>query len=119
MSQRIAEVADDGPLDRSHPEGICQECGGPNVAWFAPNQLWNAVMGGEAGVVCPICFMLIARRRGQHSGTWRVVPETWDEPWAPDAIRGFYARAFVGLETKLAECQRQLAQAKGLPVTED
>lgn len=41
----------------------CDECGGANPIWFAPNSLWNRVKGGPdatddpAGVLCPLCFM--------------------------------------------------------------
>lgn len=25
----------------SHPEDFCNDCGNPNVTWYAPNELWN------------------------------------------------------------------------------
>ena len=51
-----------------HSERICGRCGGPNVVWWAPSPLWNAVMrGGDiggtedfSGVVCPTCFAVLA-----------------------------------------------------------
>ncbi|MAG25057.1 hypothetical protein CMI47_05695 [Candidatus Pacearchaeota archaeon] len=54
-------MADDisGPGDKA-------DCGHPNPIWFADNELWNAVMGGDGatddpgGVLCPTCFMLKA-----------------------------------------------------------
>ncbi len=51
--------------DISSP-GDKADCGHPNPIWFADNELWNAVMGGEGakddpgGVLCPTCFMLKA-----------------------------------------------------------
>jgi hypothetical protein len=57
-------------------ENACHECGIDNPVWFAPNKLWNRVMGGPdatddpGGFLCPICFI----RRAQASG---VVPTGW------------------------------------------
>ena len=62
-----------------HPENYCHRCGGPNVlSWFAPSPLWNAVMRGGSiggdephdGIVCPVCFAVIARERGVAT-RWR------------------------------------------------
>ena len=39
---------------------ICQECGGPNPVWLVDNEIWNAVMGDEGGILCPTCFMIKA-----------------------------------------------------------
>jgi len=39
-----------------HPEDFCQRCGARNTVWFAQNDLWNKVMGGDGGIVCPECF---------------------------------------------------------------
>lgn len=41
----------------SHPEATCQECGGPNTVWSAPNDIWNRVMGSPNGIVCFDCFV--------------------------------------------------------------
>ena len=55
---------------------ICQDCGQGNPVWFAPDALWNSVMGGAAarddpgGVVCPNCFI----RRADHPGAWSLSP---------------------------------------------
>jgi hypothetical protein len=43
----------------------CQRCGGDNICWHAPSDLWNAVMRDETGIdlfqiVCPQCFADIA-----------------------------------------------------------
>jgi len=43
-------------------DGPCQDCGGPNVVWWADNSTWNFIMGGPGrrddpgGIVCPTCF---------------------------------------------------------------
>ena len=54
-----------------HPEDICTDCGGPNVVWHAPNDLWNRVMGGEGGILCPRCFIQRAKADGINE-VWRV-----------------------------------------------
>ena len=59
-----------------HPEATCQRCGRPNPVWFAPNDLWNAVMGDERGIVCPSCFAAQAEDQGDvGSVIWRFAPE--------------------------------------------
>ena len=67
----------------------CQQCHEPNGAWFADNELWNAVvsdrvadwLAGEVlpqndpgGCLCPRCFMLLAAERGVDV-VWRLMPE--------------------------------------------
>lgn len=62
-----------------HPETVCRRCGGPNVSWFAPSPLWNAVMrdGSINGpqefdeLICPTCFAVLAEERGVANG-WRL-----------------------------------------------
>lgn len=60
----------------------CQECGCENANWFAPNDLWNSVMGGPdatddpGGVLCPTCFI----RRAGGDGAWSVTPAGVSEP---------------------------------------
>ena len=60
------------PTDGEMP---CQECGGPNPAWFAPHELWNRVMGGPdakddpGGIVCPLCFM-----QKLPDAIWKIEP---------------------------------------------
>ena len=57
--------AGDGEQQRAwRPEdgdSRCQQCGRPNPIWFAPDRLWNHVVGGDPGreaqgVLCPSCF---------------------------------------------------------------
>ena len=62
-------------LKRAHPEAYCQRCGGPNVVWFAPSELWNAVMGGPDGILCPMCFIYAAEAKGRDGAAWRIAPE--------------------------------------------
>ena len=67
----------------------CQECNRPNGAWFADNEVWNAVMsdrvaewldgdvvegGDPGGCLCPPCFIRRADRAGIHT-VWRLIPE--------------------------------------------
>ena len=66
------------------PSGLatCQRCGRANVpAWSAPDDLWNEVMGGESGIVCPPCFAELTDE--DHSMRWRFSPEP--APWRPPA----------------------------------
>jgi hypothetical protein len=53
------------------PESQCQRCLGPNPVWHAPNELWNDVMGSEAGIVCPTCFAVLTTDRG-HGEIFRL-----------------------------------------------
>jgi hypothetical protein len=66
-------TSDSGP---GHPETFCQECGGPNVTWFAPNEVWNLATDNNRGLIlCPICFIRRASARGIDPSAWRVEPE--------------------------------------------
>lgn len=77
---RIIRVAADtrepvhGEGVRVHPEDSCQQCGGPNVVWFAPNLIWNAVAPGD-GIVCPVCFIKAAEAKGFNKAAWQIAPE--------------------------------------------
>lgn len=61
----------------------CERCGRRHgVVWFAPSEIWNAVMRegdrgkpDEYGMCCPICFMQLADERGVGSGMWEVRAE--------------------------------------------
>lgn len=67
-------------------DGPCQDCGGPNIIWFAPNVFWNAVMsppgevhhGDPGGIVCVHCFVKRAEAKFAPTG-WQLTAE-W--PWA-------------------------------------
>lgn len=45
-------------------ESICQVCDGNNPVWFAPNELWNKVIGSRLHFVCPNCFIKYAIAMG-------------------------------------------------------
>ncbi len=64
-----------------HPEATCRRCGGPNVCWYAPSPLWNAVMRDEeprtrperfSGIVCPTCFCVLTAESGLEVDGFRV-----------------------------------------------
>ena len=36
---------------------VCDDCGNAyRAVWYAPNEMWNRVMGGEGGMLCSDCF---------------------------------------------------------------
>jgi hypothetical protein len=56
----------------------CDDCEGPiAVVWYAPNPLWNRIMGGfnckfdPGGCLCPECFDRRAREQGEPL-VWRA-----------------------------------------------
>lgn len=60
-----------------HPEDFCQKCKGRNVVWFAPNALWNRVVGdNKYGILCPICFIKLAELKGVSRDAWKIQPES-------------------------------------------
>lgn len=66
-----------------HPEAICDDCGGANVVWFAPSEIWNRVCrpNGEIAadpMLCPRCFILRAEAMGLKF-IWEVYPEIQQE----------------------------------------
>lgn len=63
------------PPAAGHPEAICQRCGGPNPIWHAPSDLWNRVMGGPNGIVCPTCFILLSVPHGLGLALWNLEVE--------------------------------------------
>lgn len=62
-------------------ETRCDECGGVNPVWFAPNDVWNLVVGGPdatddpGGILCPICFIRKAEGAGVRPTAWALSPE--------------------------------------------
>lgn len=83
-----AEYSDGAPLNEfdpaasAHPEAACSECKNANPVWSAPSELWNEVMGGPDGIVCPTCFAARAEAMGIRP-VWSFAPlaET-----APDVV---------------------------------
>lgn len=61
--------------DAAHPEIRCGDCGVANPVWFAPSPLWNLVMGGPDGIVCPLCFIKRAEAKGIKQSAWQLMPE--------------------------------------------
>lgn len=59
----------------------CEDCGCQMLAWFAPNMIWNRVIGGPdaqydpGGVLCPSCFIKRAERAGIID-IWKVAPSS-------------------------------------------
>jgi hypothetical protein len=48
-------MSDAALIEREHPEGRCEGCGGPNICWWADSELWNSV-AERAEILCPLCF---------------------------------------------------------------
>lgn len=72
-------VSDETPHGHEvgHPEAICDRCGGPNIVWYAPNELWNRAMPDD-GIVCPLCFVVAARVVGIDP-VWCLAPAVYGE----------------------------------------
>lgn len=62
-----------------HPEDHCRCCGQSNPVWSAPNDLWNCVMGGSDGILCPRCFIDRAEMVGAAPEIWMVGPASGAE----------------------------------------
>jgi hypothetical protein len=71
------------PLAPFQSESICQACGGPNITWFAPNDVWNRVMPDDGGILCPTCFAHAAAAAGIRHAIWRFAPEAERPERAP------------------------------------
>lgn len=64
-------------------ELLCMVCGVEHPVWYAPNDIWNAVMrwpdGREASekipFICPTCFVIEAERRGIKGAAWQLTIE--------------------------------------------
>jgi hypothetical protein len=77
--------ADSNPRTRltGRDEMTCDCCGRRHgVVWFAPSDIWNAVMRGgdranpdEFPFCCPECFIHLAEQRGVKAKGWLVTPE--------------------------------------------
>lgn len=56
----------------------CDDCNRNNPVWFAPNELWNLVIGGPSatadpgGICCPICFIERAENCGIRPTAWKL-----------------------------------------------
>jgi hypothetical protein len=72
----VREIEAAGQAGQVHPEAFCQECHRPNAAWFAPNEIWNAVSPDD-GILCPVCFIRKAESAG-FTGAWKLQPEFYE-----------------------------------------
>jgi len=81
---RVATRSSPAPEVSDSP--TCQDCNGHNPVWFAPNELWNRVMGGEnatddpGGIVCVQCFIRRAEAAGIIPTAWVLSPEVLPTP---------------------------------------
>lgn len=57
---------------KRHPEDYCHICGGPNIVWFADNDLWNKVVVDRGLICCPLCFVKLAITKGIKPTSWRL-----------------------------------------------
>ena len=59
----------------------CQNCGRAyDYVWYAPNDLWNGLMGGEGGLRCIDCFDELCREKNIYlRWTCEDVTEIWIE----------------------------------------
>lgn len=71
---------------QSGVESRCERCGGPNVTWFAPSEIWNAACP-DSDIVCPVCFCKAAECAGFNKHAWRIAPEFSDDN-APKITQG-------------------------------
>lgn len=60
-------------------DGPCEDCGGPNIRWSAPFELWDSVMDCQPGVStggikCPQCFVRHAWDKGLIEVNWSLIP---------------------------------------------
>jgi hypothetical protein len=82
--------------DQQPPPSYCGNCGRDDPVWHAPNDLWNTVVGSEAGTLCPTCFIDLAEERGVVPTAWRVAPEVLPDqqstppPLDLEAIEAFW-----------------------------
>ena len=53
----------------------CQQCTRLNPCWWVEAKIWNEVMGSEAGVLCPTCFLVRCDEKGVgRTGAWQLYP---------------------------------------------
>jgi len=85
---RAAEALSNAPASSARKTGVelhCDDCQSPYAVWFAPNPIWNLVIGGPdckgdpGGMLCPRCFTLRAEAAGVKPTAWEVKPEAADD----------------------------------------
>ncbi len=63
------------PWEPADGDSKCQMCSRPNAVWWVQSEVWNAVMGSEAGILCPSCFIVRANLSGlARRGAWQLYP---------------------------------------------
>lgn len=81
--------------ERSHPEDRCERCGGQNVTWFAPSELWNKAHG-VYDILCPVCFVNLAEAAGIRPTAWQIGPEHHEPSLPRCAICGELQQGHMG-----------------------
>ena len=59
----LNQVSESASSKTEHPEDFCNDCGNPNVVWYAPNELWNKLCE-KPEIICPKCFQDRADKAG-------------------------------------------------------
>src|SRR6185437_14169729 len=62
------------------PAPPCDDCGVPVPTWFAPSEVWNAVIPERVGMLCANCFIRHAEHIGFQCTGWELRPENPSEP---------------------------------------
>lgn len=76
-------------------EARCSDCHGPALVWFAPNWLWNRVMGGPdatddpGGMLCPNCFIQRAEGAGIRPTAWVLDQEQLAKESTTELVASF------------------------------
>ena len=95
-------------------ELLCGSCHREYVCWFAPNEIWNAIMRDASGnesqpFLCPTCFTSIAEARGIIPIAWRIAPE--DVTFTKLEIERDKLQEKAQLQAELIECLDKLCAA--------
>lgn len=72
------------PVESPPRELLCQLCSRECPVWYAPNEMWNAVVRDEHHFLCPTCFTRLAAQRGVQDG-FRLT--AYDAPAESQALR--------------------------------
>jgi len=125
------------------PAPHCDDCDALVPTWFAPNEVWNAVMPERVGMLCANCFIRHAEHIGFQCTGWELRPENpvptpaadWKRDWdqTPRVQLGnlrYYPETYleetlrereaelVRLRQQLHESQEEAVKYAGLLVNE-